>query len=134
MTAIAISPPAAPERSVARAYPQPSATEPVIDLVHLARATDGDESLEAELMAMFDRQSEKLVGRVKMTDLPRRARADIAHRLRGSALAIGAFAVARAAEALEATLEADGEPQAEIAALAEAVAVARATIAELSKP
>ena len=70
----------------------------MIDLVHLARQTEGDESLEAELLAMFDRQSVKLAERVKLADLPRRARADIAHRLRGSALAIGAFAVARAAE------------------------------------
>ena len=133
MTAIAISHPNTPERST-RSSAAPAQAEPVIDLVHLARATDGDESLEVELMAMFDRQSEKLVGRVKMTDLPRRARADVAHRLRGSALAIGAFAVARAAEALEATLEGEGEPQADIAVLAQAVAAARATIAELSKP
>jgi HPt (histidine-containing phosphotransfer) domain-containing protein len=133
MTAIAISPPNAPERS-ARPFAPSGGAEPAIDLVHLSRATDGDESLEAELMAMFDRQSEKLVVRVKMTDLPRRARADVAHRLRGSALAIGAFAVARAAEAVEATLEGEGEAQAEISALAAAVAVARAAIAELSKP
>jgi HPt (histidine-containing phosphotransfer) domain-containing protein len=80
---------------------------------------------------MFDRQSEKLIGRVKLSELPRRARADVAHRLRGSALAIGAFAVARAAEALETTLEGQGELQAEIAALESAVTAARKTIAEL---
>jgi HPt (histidine-containing phosphotransfer) domain-containing protein len=103
-----------------------------IDLVHLARQTDGDESLEAELLAMFDRQSEKLNQRLKVTDLSRRARADIAHRLRGSALAIGAFAVASAAEAVEAKLEGEGDAGAEIAALDTAVAAARAAIAELS--
>ena len=119
-----------PERK-ARAFPQADGAEPAIDLVHLARATDGDESLEAELLAMFDRQSEKLVERVKRDDLARRARADIAHRLRGSALAIGAFAVARAAEALEAALDGQGETQAPIAAIETAVAEARATIAEL---
>ena len=104
-----------------------------LDLVHLARATDGDESLEAELLAMFDRQSEKLMERVKLSDLPRRARADIAHRLRGSALAIGAFAVARAAEAAEVAFEAEGgEPVAELAALAVYVGQAREAIAQLN--
>jgi HPt (histidine-containing phosphotransfer) domain-containing protein len=130
MTAVAISPPDPLERP-ARAPALPEGREPAIDLVHLARATDGDESLEAELLAMFDRQSEKLLGRVRLADLPRRARGDVAHRLRGSALAIGAFAVARAAEALEAAFERDAEPQAEIAALEAAVAAARAAIAEL---
>ena len=106
--------------------------EPPIDLVHLARATDGDESLERELLAMFARQSERLVERVKLADLPRRARADVAHRLRGSALAIGAFAVASAAEAAEAAFEGgEAEPAAEIAALVAAAARARAAIAEL---
>ena len=104
-----------------------------IDLVHLARATDGDESLEAELLGMFDRQSEKLVERVRLADLPRRARGDIAHRLRGSALAIGAFAVAEAAHALETAFEGEGqEPLAEIAALTAKVAQARSAISELA--
>jgi len=112
---------------------------PPIDLVHLARATDGDEALESELLAMFDRQSAKLAERVTFADLPRRARADIAHRLRGSALAIGAFAVAEAAEAVETIFEAEGgEPEGAgalegaLVALAEAVAEARAAIAELA--
>ena len=114
-----------PERSVADVNARP------IDLVHLARATDGDESLEAELLAMFDRQSEKLIERVRLADLPRRVRADVAHRLRGSALAIGAFAVAQAASALEAAFEGEGEPTAELAALDAAVGQARAAIAAL---
>jgi HPt (histidine-containing phosphotransfer) domain-containing protein len=108
-----------------------SEESPAIDLVHLARATDGDESLEAELLAMFDRQSAKLAERLTFADLPRRARGDIAHRLRGSALAIGAFAVAEAAEAVETAFAGEGEPEAEIAALARAVTAARAAIAEL---
>jgi HPt (histidine-containing phosphotransfer) domain-containing protein len=104
---------------------------PPVDLVHLARQTDGDESLEAELLAIFDRQAEKLAERVKLADLPRRARADIAHTLRGSALAIGAFEVARVAEAVEAAFTGEGgEPEAEIAALRAAVARARGAIAD----
>jgi HPt (histidine-containing phosphotransfer) domain-containing protein len=106
--------------------------ERAIDLVHLARQTDGDDALEAELLIMFDRQAEKLAERVKIAELPRRARADIAHRLKGSALAIGAFAVARAASGLEEAFEHEGgEPEAEIAALAKAVAAARDAIARL---
>jgi HPt (histidine-containing phosphotransfer) domain-containing protein len=114
-----------------RELPRPPEGDRPIDLVHLARATDGDESLEAELLAMFDRQSAKLAERLRLLDLPRRARADIAHRLRGSALAIGAFAVARAAEAVETALEAEREPEAELSALDKAVAAARASIAGL---
>ena len=103
-----------------------------IDLVHLARATDGDESLEAELLAMFARQAEKLGARVGLSDISYRARADIAHRLRGSALAVGAFAAAGAAESLEAALEAGlAEPERELAALAEALVEVRAAIAQL---
>jgi HPt (histidine-containing phosphotransfer) domain-containing protein len=100
--------------------------------VHLARATDGDESLEAELIAMFARQAEKLGERLRLRDLTRQTRADVAHRLRGSALAIGAFAVAETAGRLEAALEAPGgEPEAELAALDAALGEARAAIAEL---
>ena len=129
---------AAAIRNCAQADRQPSLSEASdgerpIDLVHLARQTDGDELLEAELLAMFDRQAEKLAERVKMAELPRQTRADIAHRLRGSALAIGAGAVARTAEALEAAFEAEGgEPIAEIQALGRAVAVARGAIAALA--
>jgi HPt (histidine-containing phosphotransfer) domain-containing protein len=106
--------------------------ERAIDLVHLARQTDGDDALEAELLIMFDRQAEKLVERVKVVELSRKARADVAHRLKGSALAIGAFAVAHAAGALEDAFDHEGEePEAEIAALVKSVATARGAIARL---
>ena len=103
-----------------------------IDLVHLARATDGDESLEAELLAMFSRQAEKLGARLRLSELSRQTRADLAHRLRGSALAIGAFDAAEAAGRLEAALEGEGaEPEGELAALEGALAAAKAAIAAL---
>ena len=105
---------------------------PVIDLVHLARQTGGDQPLELELLGMFDRQSAKLVQRVAMTDVPRRARGDVAHRLRGSALAIGAGRVALAAEAVEKAFDIEGdEPSAALAELSAAVEEARAAIAAL---
>ena len=115
-----------------RTLPVTELDERPIDLVHLARATDGDESLESELLAMFSRQSEKLGERLRLRELSRQARADVAHRLRGSALAIGAFAVAEAAGRLEAALEASGgEPESELAALDVALVAARNAIAEL---
>ena len=105
-----------------------------LDLVHLARQTDGDESLEAELLAIFDRQCEKQLQRLSLPDLPRRTRADIAHLLRGSALAIGAFTVARVAGTLETAFSAEGdEPEAELAAFGQAVGQARAAIADLRR-
>jgi HPt (histidine-containing phosphotransfer) domain-containing protein len=126
--------PADPAPTPLRSRSNAQSGERPIDLVHLARATDGDEALEAELMAMFARQSDKLGERLRLRDLARQTRADVAHRLRGSALAIGAFAVAESAGRLETALEAPGpEPEAELAALDVALAQARAAIAELTR-
>src|SRR5262249_59020477 len=73
--------------------------EPVIDLAHLGRMTLGEKSLEAEVLALFDRQAGILLARM------RNARpaevAAYAHTLKGSARGIGAWRVAKAAEALE---------------------------------
>jgi len=74
---------------------------PAIDLVHLARQSDGDEALEAELLAMFDAQAAKLAARLDRPEVGAQAKADIAHRLKGSALAVGAWRVAEAATATE---------------------------------
>ncbi len=107
--------------------------EAAIDLVHLARQTDGDEALEAELLALFDRQLASLAPKMADGEIPRRARADLVHMLRGSALTMGATRVAAAAEALEIAFEsgssADCEPKSEIEQLTLAVAEARAAIA-----
>jgi len=125
--------PADPAPTPLRSRSGAPSAEPPIDLVHLARATDGDESLEAELMAMFAHQAEKLGQRLRLADLARQTRADVSHRLRGSALAIGAFAVAEAAGRLETALEAPGpEPEAELAALDTALGAARTAIADLT--
>ena len=73
--------------------------EGAIDLQHLARMTLGERSLEREVLALFDRQAELLLPRIRKSTQP--VAAATAHTLKGSALGIGAFAVARAAEAVE---------------------------------
>jgi HPt (histidine-containing phosphotransfer) domain-containing protein len=112
-----------------------AAGEPAIDLVHLARQTDGDLALQQELLALFAKQLESLLAQSSDCSAERRRRADAAHQLKGSALAVGAGAVARASAAVKAALaaDADGPEAAEsaLAALAAAVEAARAALAGL---
>src|SRR5438552_18339352 len=70
-----------------------------IDLLHLARMSMGDRSLEREVLQLFERQSTLLIARMR-TAAPNGV-ATLAHTLKGSALGIGAWRVARAAQALE---------------------------------
>lgn len=71
-----------------------------IDLAHLSRQTMGDKALELEVLQMFMRQTRQLMKELALAE--GEARVDLAHRLKGSAQAIGAFALGRTAEALEA--------------------------------
>jgi HPt (histidine-containing phosphotransfer) domain-containing protein len=112
--------------------PETSALEPddrPIDLVHLARMTLGERSLEREVLQLFDRQSTLLLAR--MRSAAPSGVVTLAHTLKGSARGIGAWRIARAAEAVEAA----GPVQmaAALDALAAATDEARATIAELLK-
>ena len=96
-----------------------------IDIVHLRRMTLGDAALEREVLTLFSvqalRQAQALA--VMPTDAPA-----LAHTLKGSARAIGAFAVADAAAHLETLIE-GGCPTAEaLSELSDAVAQARAAI------
>jgi HPt (histidine-containing phosphotransfer) domain-containing protein len=113
-----------------------SGDAPAIDLVHLARQTDGDTALESELLAMFDVQAAKLLARLALIDVGAQAKADIAHRLKGSALAVGAWRVAEAATATEThfTQAVAGEALSDdpLVELQAAVEAARAAIARLS--
>lgn len=99
----------------------------VLDRDHLARMTFGDPALERELLELFDRQAEILVDRMRAADSA--SIAALAHTLKGSALGIGAQAVAQAAAAAERT-----PSKATIDRLAAAVADARATIAAVLPP
>ena len=96
-----------------------------IDFEHLKRMTLGDTVLEHEVLAMFAAQSAKLIG--TLAGRPADSGA-LAHTLKGSARAIGAFGVADAATLLEAALDGGDDPSRELAELGEAVALVRAAI------
>lgn len=96
-----------------------------IDLDHLKRMTLGDVGLEQEVLAMFSAQSAKIFE--TLAALPPEAGA-LAHTLKGSARAIGAFAVADAAARLESAIAGGADPSEPLAELGEAVATARAAI------
>jgi len=96
-----------------------------IDFEHLNRMTLGDAGLEQEVLAMFVAQSATLVG--TLAAMPADASA-LAHTLKGSARAIGAFAVGDAAARLEAAIARGFDTSAALAELGETVAQARAAI------
>ncbi len=70
-----------------------------IDLHHLSNQTMGDKALELEVLQIFARQTRQLLK--SLAEDPSAARGEIAHRLKGAALGIGAFAVAEAAGSVE---------------------------------
>jgi len=96
-----------------------------IDFEHLKRMTLGDAGLEQEVLAMFSAQSAKLLD--TLATLPAETGA-LAHTLKGSARAIGAFAVAEAAARLETALAHGRDPAEALAELGDAVALARTAI------
>jgi len=103
-----------------------------IDIAHLSRMTLGEHSLKHEVLALFDRQADILLLRIR-GGAPAVA-AVSAHTLRGSAAGIGAFKVARAVEAVEQTqgFEArDAAVAAAIDTLAVVLEEAKAEIARL---
>jgi HPt (histidine-containing phosphotransfer) domain-containing protein len=96
-----------------------------IDLAHLQRMTLGNASLEREVLALFSAQAVGLAA--ALASLPSDATA-LAHTLKGSARAIGAFAVADAAGHLEVLLRKGEDPAQALLQLNEAVTEARAAI------
>ena len=96
-----------------------------IDGAHLDRMTLGDADLEREVLAMFAAQAVGLMARLDTLPSERMA---LAHTLKGSARAIGAFRVADAAEVLETSIRGADDPARALAGLKEVVAEARAAI------
>ena len=89
--------------------------------------TLGERSLEREVLALFDRQADMLLPRIRRGN-PAMAAAS-AHTLKGSAVGIGAFKVAEAAEAVEQA--ADHAVAAAVDVLAVVLEEAKAEIARL---
>ena len=96
-----------------------------IDIDHLRRMTLGDASLEREVLAMFSAQAASLMN--SLASHPPEA-AVLAHTLKGSARAIGAFAVADAAADLEAAIQGGEDLSQTLATLNEATAQARTAV------
>ena len=95
--------------------------------------------MEEELLGLFRRLAAALIAQLSDPHMHLQLKADIAHKLRGSALAIGAARVARASEAIEEMARAarrgdnpgeEGPPLA-VSALQEAVSEAIAQIERL---
>jgi HPt (histidine-containing phosphotransfer) domain-containing protein len=99
-----------------------------LDLKHLQRMTLGDDSLEREVLAMFSAQTARLIA--SLAALPADAAA-LAHTLKGSASAVGAFAVAEAAAGLEASIAVGSDPSEALAVLEDAVTQARSAVAAM---
>ncbi len=99
-----------------------------IDLAHLSEQTLGDRRLQRELLCLFSAQSPRLLAQIRAVWHDENGTLnDLAHQLKGSARAIGAFRVAAAAETLESIAPKDAG-QAPLAALAEALEEAIAAI------
>src|SRR6266849_2891387 len=93
-----------------------------IDIEHLGRMTLGDAALEHEVLAMFSAQAVSLIATLAI--LPADSGA-LAHTLKGSARAIGAFRVAEAAGRVETAIRNGDDPAQELAGLNDAVALVR---------
>jgi len=73
-----------------------------LDLVHLTRQCQGDAELEDSLLRLFRRQARVLSAQLLSPHASSiEAKVELAHRLRGSALVVGARRVAQAAALVE---------------------------------
>lgn len=97
-----------------------------IDLVHLARQTSGDKALELEVLHTFARQARSYMSDLSSGNVE--TVTQTAHKLKGAALAVGAFDVSSAAEKVEARGDA-----ADIIRLGNAIAAAENFINTLSR-
>jgi HPt (histidine-containing phosphotransfer) domain-containing protein len=101
---------------------------PTLDFSHLVRQTAGDPALQREILALFVAQSAEILAPLRDAATLAPARADLAHKLRGSAQAVGAFALAQETEAAEAEFRAGRHGAAALERLSAAADVALAAI------
>jgi HPt (histidine-containing phosphotransfer) domain-containing protein len=90
---------------------------PPLDLERLREQSGGDAALEREVLALFAAGAAADLARLQAAETPA-ARSSLAHRMAGSARAVGADTVARLAREIEAG-------RGNVSELARAVAVAR---------
>lgn len=113
-----------------KAQPEVRADSSPFDRAHLERATHGDRALAREVLRLFDFQSERqLAAMASATDA--KGRAEAAHALKGAARGVGAFAVARTAEDVEACAEDETAFAVSLARLKARVAEARLALPDL---
>ena len=105
-----------------------------IDLVHLARMTLGDRSLEREVLHLFRRQIDLLLATVRGQACSNLCAA--VHTFKGSARGVGAWRLARAAEAVELAAQAEEDCGLDraVEALGSAALQTRAVLLELLRP
>ena len=115
-----------PQPFFLKELPSTVGDEPPIDLGHLARMSLGKRHLECEVLELFDRQAEMLLGCVREAGPVRVA--SLAQMLAGSARGIGAWRVAQAAEALERAAVENRQLASALATLEAAVVEARLAI------
>jgi HPt (histidine-containing phosphotransfer) domain-containing protein len=109
--------------------PPPNASAPdPIDIVHLAEVTSSDPVLQRQVLGLFQAQSERIMR--ALANIPDDA-ATLAHTLKGSARAIGAFRVADAAEQLEQAVREEDLARSALMRLERELALARAVIDEI---
>ncbi len=96
-----------------------------IDLMHLRRMTLGNAGLEREVLTMFSAHAAGLA--TTLTNLAADTPA-LLHTLKGSARAIGAFAVADAAGRLESLIRCGADPSEALSGLSDALVEARLAI------
>ncbi|CAN1545181.1 Signal transduction histidine kinase, phosphotransfer (Hpt) domain containing protein [Rhabdaerophilaceae bacterium] len=112
--------------------PPPSFERPV-DLVHLARQTLGDRALEREILALFQVQARAIFAQLQ-TVSDKSLQLDLAHTLKGSARAVGAWSVAEAAQACEdQAVDAPETWHAAMADLRERIDIALAAIEDIRR-
>ena len=99
-----------------------------IDIAHLRRMTLGDAALEREVLTMFSAQATRLVK--ALAALPPDASA-LAHTLKGSARAVGAFALGDAAAHLETQIRSGFSTADALNELDDAATDAQSAIAEV---
>lgn len=99
-----------------------------LDRTHLAAQTDGDPSLQRDLLHLFAVQASELAPQISALAATDPVGAgELAHRIGGSARAIGAFELAEAAASLERALNTGGG-SAELNSVAAALGKALAAI------